>query len=255
MSWLGFGGKKAGAVEQPDESDAISASAEISAEVTGDFFDEEEAAGDSVPAAQAGVTKTSMSKLDVTFTPVQHAPTAHKTLQAVRNVLSTDYPAQLQQSGDWVDTHCIERYLRAEKGNVQIAAKRIASTIQWREKIKPHEIRCSACDVDHRSHDARFIGFDRHGRPCIYSCFAASTAREPKALLSHFLMLLEQCCQKMTPPVQTLVWIVDFHGFSVRDAMDPRFSINLVTMLQAHFPERMAHIVCLSAPTAFKTLW
>ena len=46
MSWLGFGGKKAGAVEQPDESDAVSASAEISAEVTGDFFDEEEAAGE-----------------------------------------------------------------------------------------------------------------------------------------------------------------------------------------------------------------
>ena len=59
----------------------------------------------------------------------------------------------------------------------------------------------------------------------------------------------------MRRPVETLVWIVDFEGFSVKDAMDPRFSVNLVSMLQAHYPERMAHIICLSAPSAFSGLW
>jgi hypothetical protein len=67
-------------------------------------------------------------------------------------------------------------------------------------------------------------------------------------------MLLEHCIGRMDS-AQTLVWIVDFQGFSIKDALDPRFSINLVKLLQQHYPERMGCIVCLGAPTAFSGLW
>jgi hypothetical protein len=178
-------------------------------------------------------------------------------LQAARDALKIELAklVNLHQDCDaWVTNDCLERYLRAEKGNVKSAAKRIAATLKWRQEIRPEELQCRACMEDHRNHDARFIGFDLYLRPCIYSCFAASKGREPTALITHFIMLVESCCQKMQG-AETLVWIVDFRGFKVKDALDPRFSISLVKLLQAHYPERMAHIVCIDAPAAFSGLW
>ena len=189
------------------------------------------------------------STLGVALQPIAHPPPEAEKVKAVREALGA-------AGGEgWVTEDCIHRYLRAENGKPALAAERIHATLAWRRDSQPDNVECTECLKDHRSHDARFIGSDRHGRPCIYSCFAASKAREPKALLAHFISLLEACIQKMPGHVETLIWLVDFTGFSVKEAMDPRFSINLVQLLQAHYPERMACIICLGAPKAFSGLW
>jgi hypothetical protein len=83
-------------------------------------------------------------------------------------VSNQQHPGLLLQYSGWVTDACIDRYLRAEKGSCGSAAKRVAATMKWRQETSPAEIACTACADDHRNHDARFIGLDRHRRPCIY---------------------------------------------------------------------------------------
>ena len=50
------------------------------------------------------------------------------------------------------------------------------------------------------------------------------------------------------------MWVTDFHGFSWRDAADPRTTL-LTAHLLAHYPERLGLVVLLGAPALFDYTW
>lgn len=157
----------------------------------------------------------------------------------------------------WASQACLKRYLRAEEGNVSKAHKRVIATIAWRkEQATIQSSSCSECEKDHRSHDLRCFGEDVYGRPIMYNSFAGCTARNPQGLLDHFILVGEECIRRMqSENVESWVWICDFEGFGMRDAVDPRFSIWLIQMLQNHYPERLGACVVIDAPKIFNVLW
>lgn len=153
------------------------------------------------------------------------------------------------------DDQRIARYITSEDGSTSKAAKRLIATVEWRKEVKPASVRCLECERDHRAHDLRCIGLDLHGRPVIYNCFACSDARGPQGLLAHFTKTLEESVRRMRNNVQTLVWVADFEGFGLRDAIDPRFSVWLLNLFQKHYPDCVEAVVCVDAPRLFSALW
>ncbi|KAL4428215.1 hypothetical protein ABPG75_002304 [Micractinium tetrahymenae] len=55
-------------------------------------------------------------------------------------------------------------------------------------------------------------------------------------------------------PVESWCWVMDFHGFSIRDC-DPRLAKIFLNLSAAHYPERLGTFFVVSAPTVFNTLW
>jgi hypothetical protein len=49
--------------------------------------------------------------------------------------------------------------------------KRIVKTLKWREEVVPNPLVCSACAKNYGSHYLHHVGFDKLGRPVLYSVF------------------------------------------------------------------------------------
>ena len=74
----------------------------------------------------------------------------------------------------------------------------------------------------------RCVGLDKELRPCIYSCFSQSNDRHAISNnMIHLRALLDECAtllmklRRRYPQCkaaqQQIVWIIDFHGFGVKD--------------------------------------
>ncbi|KAJ1483730.1 CRAL-TRIO domain-containing protein [Baffinella frigidus] len=153
-----------------------------------------------------------------------------------------------------VTDQVVSRYLRAEDGKAESAAKRIKKTVDWRKKTDP-ETPCPVCAKDQRAHNLRTFGLDRYNRVVLYSCFATCTDRKPSALVTHFTKEFERAIRMMPPGAEQIVWLPDFAGFGLRDAIDPRAAISLILLFQAHYPEQLGLIVVIDAPRLFSILW
>lgn len=58
-----------------------------------------------------------------------------------------------------------------------------------------------------------------------------------------------------TPGVGKMTWLLDFGGYSLRNAPSIRTSINVLQVLQNHYPERLGLAVCYHAPALFSVTW
>ena len=52
-----------------------------------------------------------------------------------------------------------------------------------------------------------------------------------------------------------MCWILDFGGYSLKNAPPLKVSIHCNHVLQNHFPERLGLAICYHAPTLFSLTW
>jgi len=86
--------------------------------------------------------------------------------------------------------------------------------------------------------------------PIVYA--SQPRARDPdiERQMSHMIHTLEHVFDVASHAARWL-WIVDFNGFGLREALAARVGIHTVSVFSAHMPERMGRIILLNAPTVF----
>jgi polyribonucleotide 5'-hydroxyl-kinase len=52
-----------------------------------------------------------------------------------------------------------------------------------------------------------------------------------------------------------MTWLIDFEGYSLRNAPAVRTSLGVLHTLQNHYPERLGGAVCYHAPGLFSMTW
>lgn len=173
---------------------------------------------------------------------------ASAEIDAVRSTLTP------QQSGS-VDDATVARFLRAESGNAHHASRRLQDTIAWREAEQPDKLCCEACRKDPTSHYMYLFGRDVNSYPAIYSCLDLVTNRNVDDNAKHMLMQFESCVKMMKDPGNDKwLWLMDFHGFGIRDC-SPKLARIFLSVSATHYPERLGTIIVIDAPTIFSTLW
>lgn len=178
--------------------------------------------------------------------PLRPVPQAH--LDEVRAQLSEEENAEC-------DDATVARYVRATGGtDLKLAAKRLRDTLEWRRREAPERMECTACAANPKSHYMHVIGHDMAARPVIYSCLELATNRDVQDNRRHMLSTFEQAIRLMPPGVESWCWVLDFHGFGVRDC-DPRLAKIFLTETAAHYPERLGQFFVISAPRLFNGLW
>eukprot|EP00243_Klebsormidium_subtile_P003331 TRINITY_DN16696_c0_g1_i1.p1 TRINITY_DN16696_c0_g1~~TRINITY_DN16696_c0_g1_i1.p1 ORF type:complete len:328 (-),score=66.47 TRINITY_DN16696_c0_g1_i1:189-1172(-) len=154
----------------------------------------------------------------------------------------------------YVDEQCLLRFLRADLGDVKKASKRLVACLEWREKRKPETAVCPACAADPLAHYVHFIGFDKFGRPALYSCFGLGKEHIVENNIHHLVAVLEDVITKMPPGVENYVWVTDFHGFGMVDC-NPKLPLASNEVFGKHYPERVGTYIFVEAPKIFSGLW
>lgn len=55
--------------------------------------------------------------------------------------------------------------------------------------------------------------------------------------------------------VGKMTWLIDFVGYSYRNAPPIKLSLHALHLLQSHYPERLGLAVCYHPPMLFSLTW
>mmetsp|Transcript_15117 Transcript_15117/g.32788 ORF Transcript_15117/g.32788 Transcript_15117/m.32788 type:complete len:312 (+) Transcript_15117:167-1102(+) len=152
------------------------------------------------------------------------------------------------------DDETLKRFLKATGGNYQLTLKRLQKTAAWRADRKPEEVDCPACAADCTSHYMHLCGYDKQGRPVLYSTFALMGKRTVHLTMDHMIQMFEMAVRSMPPGVEQWVWLNDFVGFGVSD-LNPSLALSFLELSADHYPERLGQLLVLDAPGILTPLW
>jgi len=156
----------------------------------------------------------------------------------------------------WCDRDTAERFLRADKGDVNKARKRLQRTLRWRDETKPHALRCERCfEGNFMSHYMQQIGFDACGRAVVYSDIGLALDGRPASNVEHCVQVLE-LLEKFLPkyPYDQYIWVCDFHKFGTSN-MNPTMAMNCLSLFARSYPERLEMMIFVEAPKLFNGLY
>jgi hypothetical protein len=147
----------------------------------------------------------------------------------------------------------IERYLIAHNDSVTRAQRGIEATVSWRKAAISPDFVCSVCAAQPGSHCFVPLGADGGNAVIVFGAPArASAGGEVSATVSHCVNALEK--QWTNDGSRQWVWLVDFRGFGLTQALNARLGIAFAQVFKDHFPERLKRIVLLNPPLVFKVL-
>ena len=161
-----------------------------------------------------------------------------------------------EDASAWCTYATAERFLRADKGDVKAAKKRLCATLKWRAQVKPERSRCTTCfGASARSHYMQHVGFDRLGRALVYSDIGLALDRRPWSNVEHCVQVLE-LLEKFLPPYPNdqYLWVCDFHKFGVSH-MNPSVAYKCLSLFARSYPERLEMMVFVEAPKIFNGLY
>lgn len=208
--------------------------------------------------ANALVVASTSSALDVdgSMTHARHfdaldARDVREVLASVEDVVATRADARA-----WCTYATAERFLRADKGDVRAAKKRLRTTMEWRVQAKPERSCCTKCfGKSLGSHYMQHVGFDKRGRALVYSDIGLAMDRRPASNVEHCVQVLE-LLEKFLPPYPNdqYIWICDFHKFGVGN-MNPSVAYKCLSLFARSYPERLELMVFVEAPKIFNGLY
>jgi hypothetical protein len=208
--------------------------------------------------ANALVVASTSSALDVdgSMTHARHfdaldARDVREVLASVEDVVATRADARA-----WCTYATAERFLRADKGDVKAAKKRLRTTMEWRVQAKPERSCCTKCfGKSLGSHYMQHVGFDKRGRALVYSDIGLAMDRRPASNVEHCVQVLE-LLEKFLPPYPNdqYIWVCDFHKFGVGN-MNPSLAYKCLSLFARSYPERLELMVFVEAPKIFNGLY
>eukprot|EP00887_Chlorella_sp_A99_P003143 scaffold9.g3143.t1 len=154
------------------------------------------------------------------------------------------------------------RYLRARSWNVHKAAKMLLATLSWRAEFKPDELRWEAiCHEAKRGKLFILPQLDLDGRPVVLMRPRNEGEYEDGddriRWLVYQLEAASHIADASTSPSADgkMAWLIDFVGYSRKNAPPLRVSMQTLHILQNHYPERLGRAVCWQPPYVFDLLW
>ena len=148
------------------------------------------------------------------------------------------------------------RYATARNGDFQAAKQNLLETLAWRDTNVPEVLHCPVCDADPFMHCFFPIGLDEHQRLVIYSCASRAKTNDRDITVRHMVHSLEHAW-RFTDELglhPQWVWIIDFNGFGMKNALEFTTSRATLSTFSKHMPERLGATLLINPPAVFGTL-
>lgn len=159
-----------------------------------------------------------------------------------------------------LDDACCSRYLRARGLDHGKAKSMLLDTIKWRREfgvakmVEEHfETLAFECSTG-----KAFISpfFDNDGRPIMVMRNRLENSVSHEGNILNLVYLLERgCAAARVAGVEKWTLIIDFNGYSMRNAPPLKTSKATLSIMQNHYPERLHRSFMLDAPWLFSGVW
>lgn len=151
---------------------------------------------------------------------------------------------------------CLMRYLVARNWNVNQAHKMLVETLRWRLEFKPEEIRWHEVAREAETGKVYRANFhDREGRTVLIMKAGIKNTSSLDDNVRHLVYLLENSILALPKGQEKMSWLIDFNGFSINTSVPIKTARDIVSILQNHYPERLAIIVMYNPPRIFQAFW
>jgi len=200
--------------------------------------------------------------LGTVYTPVLNAAQRAK-LEALSELVRSAAELNLTPTEKaWMDEACLSRFLRARRYHVQKAFRQLHETIVWRRSFGVEQLMLDPelADVKRQSETGKLYvhGKDRFGRPAVFMKPRLQNTSERKTAheqMRQLVYTLERAVAEMVPPVEKICLVIDFPGYSLRNAPSIKVQRQTLKILQDYYPERLGFAVCIDAPAIFWTFF
>mmetsp|Transcript_6307 Transcript_6307/g.11240 ORF Transcript_6307/g.11240 Transcript_6307/m.11240 type:complete len:281 (-) Transcript_6307:1832-2674(-) len=158
----------------------------------------------------------------------------------------------------WLDDACLHRYLRARDFKLDKAFSMLNASIKWRRDYGVVDIMLGdLTKIEQESESGKLYmnGLDKLGRPLLYMKPKLQNSKQSDSQIQHLVYTLERCIAAMPAGVEKLVLVIDFSGFSMRNAPSISQQKETLSILQNHTPERLGVALCFNAPSLFFGLY
>eukprot|EP00882_Tetradesmus_deserticola_P003067 GHRQ01003256.1.p1 GENE.GHRQ01003256.1~~GHRQ01003256.1.p1 ORF type:complete len:298 (+),score=113.14 GHRQ01003256.1:180-1073(+) len=149
------------------------------------------------------------------------------------------------------------RYLRARSWDLSRAHKMMVGTLHWRLETRPQEIVWAQVEQEAETGKTFVSPYpDKEGRPVVVMRPRNQNTRDEKEQVMFLIYCLEHASRLADEQrVGKMTWLLDFVGYSIRNAPAVRTSLTVLNTLQNHYPERLGQAVCYHAPSLFSMTW
>ncbi|TKY88541.1 hypothetical protein EX895_002529 [Sporisorium graminicola] len=149
----------------------------------------------------------------------------------------------------WLNEHNLyQRYLRAAKGDLENAKKRIKSTLEWRRDFRPEIIAPGSVSSEAETGKQIVSGFDNDGRPLIYLRPARENTTPSDAQVRYLVWTLERAIDFMPPGVENYAIIIDYHKATSQSNPSLSMARTVANILQNHYVERLGRAFIVNVP-------
>ncbi|KVI06561.1 Cellular retinaldehyde binding/alpha-tocopherol transport [Cynara cardunculus var. scolymus] len=159
---------------------------------------------------------------------------------------------------------CFKRYLEARNWNVDKAKKMLEDTLVWRSTFKPQEIRWHEISVEGETGKVFRANFrDRFGRTVlimkpgrqIFKLKSLQNTTSMENQIRHLVYLIENAILNLPEDQEEMAWLIDFSGWSFSTNVPVRTARETISILQNHYPQRLAVAFLYSPPRIFEAFW
>jgi hypothetical protein len=153
------------------------------------------------------------------------------------------------------------RYLRARSWAVARAARMLELTLDWRRDFRPDALSYSAQAAEAERGKVYVLERPcRAGRPVVFMRPARdefARGEDDTERLRWVVYVLEQGSRlaDADAPDGKMTWLIDFVGYSRRNAAPMGTSMRTLSILQNHYPERLGRAVNFAPPFLFEVFF
>lgn len=152
------------------------------------------------------------------------------------------------------------RYLRARTYDVGRATEMLHATIKWRRDfdIKSlHDGWEKVIEEENKTGKGYCRGFSRTGNVLLYLRPRNENTYQHDGNLKHLVYNMERAvsCMEADGRNDKLILLIDYDGYSLLNAPPIKTSTETLSILQNHFPERLARAYCIRPPWIFSAFW
>lgn len=151
---------------------------------------------------------------------------------------------------------CLKRYLEARSWNVDKSKKMLEETLRWRSSYKPEEIRWHEVATEGETGKVFRANFhDRHGRTVLILRPGKQNTSSIENQVKHLVYLIENAILNLPEDQEQMAWLIDFTGWSLSTSVPIKCARETASILQNHYPERLAIAFLYSPPRVFEAFW
>ncbi|KAJ3238438.1 hypothetical protein HDU78_003544 [Chytriomyces hyalinus] len=147
------------------------------------------------------------------------------------------------------------RYLKACKFNVGKAYTMVLRSLQWRREYRPTEITPKDVEEESRNGKMFWSGFDRAGRPIFNLDASKVKSTDTERYLKLIVFNLERGVALCPGGVYQLTTVADVSNVTLFNQNPVSVSVQTLSILQAHYPERLGCTVVLDPSWTLWALW